>query len=233
MPTTVRARRMPLPAPASVAPSADRRRPVLCDPWAAAKPPMTEPASEESLMSAYVAGDQRAFAELFARLGPRVHGFFVRCLGDRAMADDMLQATFLKLHRARADYRADMPLRPWVFTIAARVRLDELRRRHRHYEQQDEKQLERADRDRSVELSQGDEPDGARADIAARVRSAIARLPESQRAVVHLHRYEGLTFGEIARALETTEGAIKLRAFRAYEQLRRELQDLGAKMAVA
>ena len=64
-------------------------------------------------------------------------------------------------------------------------------------------------------------------DRAARVRAALAELPESQRVVVVLHRYEGLTFGEIARALGTTEGAVKLRAFRAYERLRVRLAPLA------
>ena len=57
-----------------------------------------------------------------------------------------------------------------------------------------------------------------------RVRAALEALPESQRAIVHLHRYEGLTFAEIARVLGTTEGAVKLRAFRAYERLRKQLR---------
>src|SRR5262249_44477981 len=58
------------------------------------------------------------------------------------------------------------------------------------------------------------------------VREAIDRLPESQRAVLYLHRYEEMTFLEIAQALGTTEGAVKLRAFRAYETLRRDLAAL-------
>src|SRR5436853_571647 len=71
--------------------------------------------------------------------------------------------------------------------------------------------------------------EGARADLQESVRQAIARLPESQRMVVHLHRYEGMTFPEIAQVLSTTEGAVKLRAFRAYETLRESLKDLVAK----
>ena len=61
---------------------------------------------------------------------------------------------------------------------------------------------------------------------AARVRAAIARLPEAQRAVLYLHRFEELGFAEIARLLGTTEGAVKLRAFRAYQKLRQELVSL-------
>jgi RNA polymerase sigma factor (sigma-70 family) len=56
------------------------------------------------------------------------------------------------------------------------------------------------------------------------VRAAIQRLPESQRVVVHLHRYEELTFEQIAEALGTTPGAVRVRASRAYERLRGELR---------
>jgi RNA polymerase sigma-70 factor (ECF subfamily) len=60
------------------------------------------------------------------------------------------------------------------------------------------------------------------------VRTAIDRLPEAQRAVVYLHRYEGMTFDEIAAVLSTTPGAARTRASRAYDTLRKELRDLVA-----
>ena len=62
-------------------------------------------------------------------------------------------------------------------------------------------------------------------ELAARVRRAVERLPETQRVVVHLNRFEEMTFFEIAQVLGITEGAVKLRAFRAYETLRRLLRE--------
>src|SRR3989442_3254110 len=85
--------------------------------------------TDEELMSAYVAGNARAFEGLFARLAPRVHAFFLRSFRNEAVADDLLQVTFMKVHRARAQYRPELKLMPWLFAVAARVRLDELRRR--------------------------------------------------------------------------------------------------------
>ncbi|MCC6751706.1 MAG: RNA polymerase sigma factor [Deltaproteobacteria bacterium] len=178
-------------------------------------------------MAAYAQGDRRAFEALFSRLGPRVHGFFLRRFGSPAVADDLMQLTFLKVHRARAEYRTGEPVRPWVFTIAARVRVDELRRRGRRPERTGVADLE-------PRIDPADPPqlDAAtaleHAEKAAQVRAALEGLPESQRVVVHLHRYEGMTFDEIAKLLGTTEGAVKLRAFRAYEQLRKRLAPLIA-----
>src|SRR6267143_3096617 len=101
--------------------------------------------TDEELMSAYVAGDARAFEQLFARLAPRVHAFFLRSFRDSAVADDLLQVTFMKVHRAREQYRNDLRVAPWIFSVAARVRLDELRRRRRMPEDADEEVLAKAD----------------------------------------------------------------------------------------
>src|SRR5262245_10462065 len=163
-------------------------------------------------MARYAAGDVAAFRRLFAMLGPTVRAFFMRSFRDPAVADDLLQTTFLKLHRVRATYRPELPVRPWLFTIAASVRRDELRRRYRlppHVGEDDWERLE-------VQMHEDRKESGGDGDLAETVRAAIDRLPEAQRAVVYLHRYEGLTFDEIAAVLSTTPGAARTRASRAY-----------------
>lgn len=176
--------------------------------------------TDEELMSAWVAGDARAFEQLFARLAPRVHGFFLRTFRDPAVADDLLQDTFMKVHRARDSFDQARRVKPWLFAVAARVRLDELRKRMRLPEDADEEAMARAEE----QAPPADEAVGG--DVQEAVRAALARLPESQRAVIHLHRYEGMTFPEIAAVLGTTAGAVKLRAFRGYEALRISLKGL-------
>lgn len=178
---------------------------------------VSEIAHEQQLMMAYVAGDQAAFAALFDALAPRLLAFFQRAVADRAVAEDLLQTTFERMHAARDRYRVGSPVRPWLFTIAAHVRIDELRRRYRMPQSADGDALEHlADRDDQIE------PDHA-VDQSARdqrVRQAIDGLPASQRVVVHLHRFEGMTFSEIGAVLGVQEGAVRLRAFRAYDRLR-------------
>jgi len=179
---------------------------------------------DEPLMARYLAGDHRAFEKIFTRLAPRVYGFFMRSFGEATVAEELVQVTFLNLHRSRATYRVGLPLRPWVFAIAARVRRDELRRRYRLKEDCDEEALVRAEATTAMRAA-GTEGERQR-ERSARVREAIDRLPESQRVVVQLHRFEGLTFPEIAQILGTTALAVRARAFRAYETLREELADL-------
>jgi RNA polymerase sigma factor (sigma-70 family) len=184
-----------------------------------------EPPSDETLMQAYVQGDARAFDGLFARLAPSVHGFFLRSFGNRAVADDLLQLTFLKLHRSRADYNPELPVKPWLFTIASRVRLDELRRRYRVADTTSEEDLDTLADARATTAATA-EQELLRNDEQKAVQAALACLPESQRVVIQLHRFEGLKLAEIAEILGTTETAVKLRAFRGYEQLRLSLRHL-------
>ena len=169
-------------------------------------------------MSAYVDGNDEAFRELHGLLAPSVRGFFLRWFSDAAAADDLTQATFLKLHLARVDYQPRLPLRPWLFTIAARVRVDELRRRSR--EQVDDS-WEAAVETLSSRMPRVDLH--AELEREARVKAAVLALPSSRRVVIQLHRFEGRTFKEIAQVLGTTEAAVRVRAVRAYAQLRVEL----------
>ena len=174
---------------------------------------------EQKLMARYAEGDGEAFRQLFALLGPKVRAFFLRSFIDPTVADDLTQTTFLKLHRARATYSADRPLAPWVFTIAASVRRDELRRRYRLPPHVGDDELEKIVSRQMRERTPNPEP----ADEIEAVRAAIQRLPESQRTVLHLHCTEELTFEQIAQRLKTSPGAVRVRASRAYERLRQVL----------
>jgi len=176
--------------------------------------------TDEELMAAYAGGDRCSFALLFERWAPRIHGFFLRALGEPQAADDLLQVTFLNVHRARRTFRPLSSLRSWLFSIAAHALHDELRRRNRlplaPEEQQEAVAEVVAAEDEQVSLDSRQR--------AREVRAALNNLPESQRAVLHLHRFEHMSFAEIAQVLGTTEGAVKLRAFRAYETLRKLLR---------
>jgi RNA polymerase sigma-70 factor (ECF subfamily) len=191
-----------------------------------ARPNHRADAQETAWMNAWVQGDERAFELLFERLAPVLFGFFARSFGRGPLAEDLVQTTFLKLHRARDTYRQDASVRPWVFTIAARVRLDHLRKRKGFELAHSEEDL--ASLEQSAPDPTPDPADEAlaRSDRDAFIRAAIEKLPESQRVVVLLHRYEGLTLAEIASTLDTTEGAVKLRAHRAYTTLRKLLAPL-------
>ena len=174
---------------------------------------------DEELMQAYAAGDETAFRALFRRWAPRVHAFLLRALAERGAAEDVLQATFFKVHRARHAFRPDGQFRPWLFGIATNAMRDELRRRV---------DTPVADlSDAGPEVAPAPEPIPLEASQRARaVRRALEALPPNQRAVLQLHRFEQLSFTEIGAALGISAGAAKLRAFRAYQTLRLSLSAL-------
>jgi RNA polymerase sigma-70 factor (ECF subfamily) len=166
-----------------------------------------------------------AFDQLFKSLAPRLIAFFMRAFPDRALAEDLLQTTFVRLHAVRHSYRVGSPVRPWVFTIAARLRIDELRRKRRVPRAASEAELDtlEAPQEAAAEGRGLDSEDQIRT-----VRDAIDALPESQRLVIHLHRFEELTYAQIGAVLGVSEGAARIRAFRAYATLRDRLLPLLA-----
>ena len=176
---------------------------------------MTAAPSDEELMAAYVGGDRSAFAELFRRYAPRIQRLMQRDLGGAEEAHDLVQQTFLQLHRARRDFRAGAKLRPWLFTIALNLKRQHFRRLGRRPET-------------SLSSEDGMEPAAPRGNPESRVgdvqlRAALLRLPEAQREVIVLHWFEGLTFREIAETVGASQPAVKVRAHRGYNTLRKAM----------
>jgi DNA-directed RNA polymerase specialized sigma24 family protein len=90
--------------------------------------------SDEQLMAAYVAGDGAAFRVIFERYAPVLMRAMLRELYVREEANDLVQQTFLQLHRARADFDAGQKLKPWIFTIAMNLKREYFRRKKRRPE---------------------------------------------------------------------------------------------------
>jgi RNA polymerase sigma-70 factor (ECF subfamily) len=167
--------------------------------------------NDEQLMQAYVAGDREAFRELFRRYTPQLLRLFVNG-GAHADAQDLLQQTFLQLHRARFDYRSCEPLRPWVFTIARNLRRELTRRRARRPE------AELHDASDLRDSSSSSDP--TRPLEAERIRAALATLPPPQQEVIELHWLQELPFSEVAQVVGASLSVVKVRAHRGYRALR-------------
>src|SRR5258707_10308784 len=86
--------------------------------------------AEESLdqaMDRYAQGDQDAFVVLYSGLGLRLRAFLIRVTGSPTVADDLVQETFLRIHRARGAFEANAAVVPWAYAIARNVWIDYLR----------------------------------------------------------------------------------------------------------
>ena len=180
-------------------------------------------ADPRELMQRYQDGDAQAFRELYALASPRLFGYLVKLTRNRALADDLLQHTFLKIHRARAAYvRGADPL-PWMYSIAHRTFLDEVRRDKRAIVKTGGEELPEVPATiTGATTEQRDEP-RVDPELAKAALDALADLPTNQREAVVLTKLEGKTVSEAADIAGTTTGAMKVRAHRGYEALRRLL----------
>lgn len=179
--------------------------------------------SDEDLMGRYQGGAARAFQTLFRRHAPGVFSYFVQSTGDRPLAEDLLQQTWLQVHRGKDRFRAGARFTPWLYTIAANLRRNSARDRTRSGARLT------ADGTLPEPPAQQRDWDGQEhPDERTRaVRDALGDLPQGYRDVILLHRWHELGFAEIAAVLGTTEGAVKLRAHRGYQRLRELLAQRG------
>lgn len=172
-------------------------------------------ATLESLMERYADGSDAAFTDLYRRMAPKLLGYLFKMCRDVALAEDALQNAFVKIHRARGSYVRGAPVTPWVLVIARRSLYDEIRSAR-----------SRADvlSDDGV-LPEPANTDQARtADVARHLEHALSELPGHYREAIELTKIQGLSGGEAARALSTTQSAIKLRVHRGYRLLRERLE---------
>jgi RNA polymerase sigma-70 factor (ECF subfamily) len=185
------------------------------------------------IMARYCRGDAAAFDRLYALLAPRIFAYLRGLLGDKAAAEDALQVAFLKVHEARGSYVLGANPIPWIYTIAHRTSLDELRKRKRSRVRLSKDGALHAEPAAHItgvaeaaHQDQADRPDPA---ATAGALAALERLPENQRLALLLTKVHGHSTAEAAMITGSTPGAIKQRAHRAYVTLRQLLANKDAK----
>jgi RNA polymerase sigma-70 factor (ECF subfamily) len=182
---------------------------------------------DDALVVATAAGDLAAFRVLVERFAPRVHAFAVRALGSRADADDIVQETFVRAHRAAPRFVPAGRCAAWLFRIAGNLVRQEMRRRRvRGWLTgtpgvNDEVLLASLPAPR---FFAADAP-LADSDLRAALARALARLPERQRLAVLLRYFDGLAVRDVAAALNASEHATESLLARGTAALRRLLAD--------
>lgn len=190
------------------------------------------------LMERYLDGDEGAFETLYRRLTPSVRAQVRSKISDPATVDDLVQATFMKAHGARGRFATptgadpDRAVAVWYSAIARNATIDHVRRIYReravkvNTAAEDTDRLLATLRDPNETTEQiAIERDRQRG-IAARIRAALAGLPNGQREVVTMHKLEGKTMAQIADELGVREGTLRVRAHRGYKALATALGSL-------
>lgn len=172
--------------------------------------------TDGNLLAAWLGGDERAFEQLFARWQAPLRRHLERMLDDPAAADDLVLETFLRLHRHRAQVRPDLPLKPFVWTIARNLARNRLRMQRLWTWLP----LATAEHERPVA------PGAARGEVQERVAAAFALLPAAQREACSLRILSELSLEEIAAVTGASLGTVKSRLFYGLRRLRELLADL-------
>lgn len=176
--------------------------------------------TDRDLAERFRDGDPDALAVLYRRYAGAVFALARRSLGERGLAEEVVQLTFLKAWRAAERLDVERPLAPWISTIARRVAID-VHRRERHHPRPGVE-----DND-LVALP----PSFERSWEAFEVRRALDRLPAADRELLRLTHYEGLTHPEAAERLGIPIGTVKSRSHAAYRRLARLLDHLAEEPA--
>jgi RNA polymerase sigma factor (sigma-70 family) len=162
------------------------------------------------LMREYQSGRFEAFDEIYASTAPALRRFLLSQCRDAAKADDLIQETFLQMHRARHTYDPSYPLMPWAMAIARHVWLMDRRTLSRRpWAPDDVMDMELPVRAEAASLAERDE-----------VRRALGQVAPARRQAVIQHHLLGFSFKEIAERAGIAETAAKLRSSRGIAQLR-------------
>ena len=181
-----------------------------------------ENASDHELMIAVRAGEIRRLGDLFERYHKPLYGFFVRLTNQPSVGEDLVQIVFYRILKYRHTYRDEGKFSAWIYHLARKVAADHFRKHASTPIPTDPVDLvDQPD----VEAQPSDQ--AAVAEDVVLLRAALARLPLEHREVLVLSRLQHLEHKEIAKLMDCSVGAVKVRAHRAYLQLRKLLTDGG------
>jgi RNA polymerase sigma-70 factor (ECF subfamily) len=173
--------------------------------------------SDSLLLERIGRGDAESFAVLFHRHYDRVYGLLFRLLGTRAEAEDVAQEVFLKLYRRPLRAGGEHNVSAWLYRTATNMGYNAVRSRRRWWQRN------------SVLLPEetaGHDPgeQAAERETRARVRAALARLPERQAGLLLL-RQMGFSYAELAEVFEVTPGSVGTLLARAADAFRKVYQE--------
>jgi RNA polymerase sigma-70 factor (ECF subfamily) len=193
-----------------------------------------QPSDESRLIGEAQGGDRSAFEELVRRHDRSVLRVALRSVRSEDEARDIYQETFLRLYRTLGRFRHECSLETWILRIASNVCLDHLRRRAARPEDTasavapaGEAATRRPAEPADDRPDQDPERALARREMRLRIDAALLDLAPRERLVFEMRHYEGMRLRQIGEVIGTTEETVKNCLFRAHQQLRGALGDIG------
>lgn len=171
--------------------------------------------SDHWLVQRTASGDAKALETIVRRYQQPVADLAYRFLSDMTEAEDIAQETFVRFYLAADRYRPEYSLKAYLFTIAKNLCIDHLRK----------KRPVLSDHVESEGPEHGPLDALISAEASQKVLRAVQSLPASQRMVVLLQHFEGLSYQETADVMETTVSAVDSLLVRAKKNLREKLKN--------
>lgn len=184
---------------------------------------------ERSIIRRVLDGDTNAFEKLVLENQKNVYNLALKMLGNPEDAMDVSQETFLRAYRSLGSFQGDSRFSVWLYRMTSNVCIDFLRRKKRRAEVS---MTVADDEDEERELQIPDErfsPEAAldKAERVRAVREGLAKLPEEYRKILAMREIGGLSYEELAEALDLELGTVKSKLFRARKKLCTILLDSG------
>lgn len=171
--------------------------------------------SDHEHMLAVRGGKIRRLGELFERYHKPLYGFFVRLTNQPSASEDLVQIVFYRILKYRHTYRDEGKFSAWIYHLARKVSADHFRKHARTPTPADP-----TDFHDQPDLEPAPDAQASTADDLELMRRALARVSHDHREVLVLARLQHLNHQEIARLLDCSVGAVKVRAHRALKELR-------------
>lgn len=183
-----------------------------------------EAISDNSLMIKVKDGDLDRLGLLFERYKKPLYGFFYGLCRDQDLSEDLVQNTFMRILKYRHLFRGEGDFRTWMFHIARNVNNDHYRKNKLKVRESVEDWQERLghDENRSNEIQHGEEEQ--------MLSMAMDRLPADKREILLLSKYQEKKYKEIGEIIGCSEGAVKVKVFRALQELKVVYQQLEKRM---
>lgn len=193
--------------------------------------PATASDSDAMLVERTVAGDQKAFELLVIKYQRRIQRLIGRMVRDVDLVEDIAQETFIRAYRALAQFRGEAQFYTWLYRIAvntAKKALMDLKRNPTVSENSFKSDDDDETSPLENELTSSETPEAVLAskEIAQMVNAAMDALPEELRQAISLREIEGLSYEEIAEAMNCPIGTVRSRIFRAREAISDKIKPL-------
>jgi len=185
-------------------------------------------AADQLLVERVQKGDKKAFDVLVLKYQQKIANLISRYIRDQSEVLDVTQEAFIKAYRALPNFRGESAFYTWLYRVAINTAKNHLAAQSRRPPQDDIEAETAEQMDMGTRLKEQDTPErlAMQDEIARTIKAALDGLPDELRTAITLRELDGLSYEEIAQAMDCPIGTVRSRIFRAREAIDNKLKPL-------